>query len=337
MSELGRGISGEKYLCPNCGQRVYVRTVRRTYVREIKKEIIEYTCREAVCIECGSTVPVKTYDLDREITLAQMYCKRHNLITVDEIERILNVYEADKRQLPFLINVGEHTIERYLKGQVPNEKVSEMLKTFLKDYRTFQNKFLENKDDARVTDNTRRKVSLALERIEKLNSCATKIEAVALYIINSGYEITNLALQKLLYYADAVSLVKNDKPLFKANCEAWVHGPVYPVIYEKYKCFGREAIYDCDLNKDYIGEISADEKNVIDYILQNLAIYNGKILERSTHREEPWLRMREGYFAGESCNEIIDKDMIKKYFKGIADKYNILNPEAVERYVREVV
>ena len=29
--------------------------------------------------------------------------------------------------------------------------------------------------------------------------------------------------------------------------------------------------------------------------------------------------------------------MIKKYFKGIADKYNILNPEAVERYVREVV
>jgi len=337
MFKLGERMSSERYLCPECGKKVYVKRIRRNYTREIRKEIIEYVAWEAVCSECGETVPVKEFDVDREIILAQIYCKGHGLVTIEEIERILNLYEADKRQLPFLMGVGEHTIERYLNGQLPNVNVSEMLKSFLEDYKAFEMQFEKNKNDSRVTDNTRKKVSFALERIKRLNLCRTKIEAVALYIINAGYEITNLALQKLLYYTNAVNLLKYSVPLFGDDCEAWVHGPVYPMIYEKFKCFGRETIYDCDLDKSYVKNISDEDKAIIDYVLKNFGIYNGKILERSTHRERPWLKMREGYFEKETCNEIISKELIIEYFRELEAEYDILNSTDVERYIREVV
>ena len=51
----------------------------------------------------------------------------------------------------------------------------------------------------------------------------------------TGGTITNLKLQKLVYYAQAWHLANFDKPLFDAKFEAWVHGPVIPGLYEEYR------------------------------------------------------------------------------------------------------
>src|SRR6185437_3402754 len=50
-----------------------------------------------------------------------------------------------------------------------------------------------------------------------------------------GDAITNLKLQKLLYYAQGWHLALYDKPLFRERIEAWPHGPVVPPIYGKFK------------------------------------------------------------------------------------------------------
>lgn len=337
MFEVGGMLENKKYLCPNCERKVGVYMVKKNSIIEIKKEKIEYVEKQAHCVECKQHVPVKEYEEERENMIVYTYCKKHNLITIEEIERILRLYDVDKRQLPFIIDVGEHTIERYLKGQIPNEKISNMLRRYLSSYRMFAQKFEENMNDERITGNTKRKVSNAIERLDKLNSCNSKIEAVALYIINSKYDITNLALQKLLYYADAISMLKNKKELFDSNCQAWIHGPVYPGIYDKFKCFGREQIYDCDLNEAYMNYITEEDRDIINYVLNNFAIYNGKILEFSTHREKPWMEVREGYLEEENCNEIINKSRINQYFEALKDKYNLLEPLQVENYIRQVL
>ena len=44
----------------------------------------------------------------------------------------------------------------------------------------------------------------------------------------SGEAITQLKLQKLVYYADAWFLANFDEPLIKEDFEAWAHGPVVP-------------------------------------------------------------------------------------------------------------
>lgn len=50
-----------------------------------------------------------------------------------------------------------------------------------------------------------------------------------------GEQISNLKLQKLLYYAQGYALAILNRPLFAENIEHWQHGPVVPCIYRTYK------------------------------------------------------------------------------------------------------
>lgn len=47
--------------------------------------------------------------------------------------------------------------------------------------------------------------------------------------------VTNLALQKLLYFAHAIFLVENRKPLVSGCFEAWQYGPVHPTVYQAFR------------------------------------------------------------------------------------------------------
>ncbi|MFM6174756.1 MAG: Panacea domain-containing protein [Sphaerospermopsis kisseleviana] len=65
---------------------------------------------------------------------------------------------------------------------------------------------------------------------------------VAKYFIRLAHEtgsfISNLKLQKLVYYAQAWHLALFEQPLFNEDFEAWIHGPVVPELYHYYKKFG---------------------------------------------------------------------------------------------------
>lgn len=50
-----------------------------------------------------------------------------------------------------------------------------------------------------------------------------------------GLAISNLALQKLLYFAHAHFLIRHDKPLVTGGFEAWTYGPVHPAVYQAFK------------------------------------------------------------------------------------------------------
>ena len=64
---------------------------------------------------------------------------------------------------------------------------------------------------------------------------------IARYIIkyckDNGYSISNLKLQKLLYFVQAQFLVTyNGRPAFEEKIEAWDFGPVVPEVYHYLKC-----------------------------------------------------------------------------------------------------
>ena len=62
---------------------------------------------------------------------------------------------------------------------------------------------------------------------------------VARYIIwyckRQGYSISNLKLQKILYFVQAEFLVNTGKPCFSEEIEAWDFGPVVPEVYHEFK------------------------------------------------------------------------------------------------------
>ena len=50
--------------------------------------------------------------------------------------------------------------------------------------------------------------------------------------------ISNLKLQKILYFNQAEFLVMKGVPCFNDEIEAWDFGPVVPKVYRKYKIYG---------------------------------------------------------------------------------------------------
>ncbi|MBC6455939.1 MAG: DUF4065 domain-containing protein [Hormoscilla sp. SP5CHS1] len=59
---------------------------------------------------------------------------------------------------------------------------------------------------------------------------------------SAGDLISNLKLQKLVYYAQGFHLAIYVRPLFTEAIAAWTHGPVVPELYEYYQKYGNCAI-----------------------------------------------------------------------------------------------
>ena len=79
----------------------------------------------------------------------------------------------------------------------------------------------------------------------------------------SGDLISNLKIQKLVYYAQGFSLAINNKPLFKEKIQAWTHGPVVPQLYNKYKDYGSGALPTTNLDIDF-DKFSDEDKELLD-------------------------------------------------------------------------
>ena len=116
--------------------------------------------------------------------------------------------------------------------------------------------------------------------------------------------ITNLKLQKLLYYAQGCFLARKDVPLFDEEFLAWDHGPVIRKIYDNYKNNGANGIR---YNKDFHVKIDEETKEILEYVYDNYGQYTAWKLRNMTHEETPWKTTER--------NEIIEKNKIKEYFK----------------------
>lgn len=125
-------------------------------------------------------------------------------------------------------------------------------------------------------------------------------------------DITNLKLQKLLYYAQGFYMEKYNTPLFNENIEAWTHGPVVPEVYHKYKNFGSKGIDKFEENK----EIDKDTVYILKEIYDIFGKFSAWGLRNITHSETPWIEAPRG--------GIISKERIKTYFKEHADEKRYL-------------
>ena len=116
--------------------------------------------------------------------------------------------------------------------------------------------------------------------------------------------ISNMKLQKLLYYAQGASLALLDKPIFNDEILAWEHGPVVRTVYRAYKSNGSNGI---EYGGDYCGSIKEEDENILEQVYNIFGQYSASGLRNMTHRETPWLETNR--------NNVISLDLIKNYFK----------------------
>jgi len=127
---------------------------------------------------------------------------------------------------------------------------------------------------------------------------------------DTGALLTNLKLQKLLYYSQGWHLAFFKKPLFNDEIQAWVHGPVIPSIYKKYKKFQWNPITD-SIKKPTLDLKTNDFLGLVSKAYFYRDPYE---LELMTHQEKPWINARKGLKPEvNSSNAIHEKDM-QNYF-----------------------
>lgn len=190
---------------------------------------------------------------------------------------------------------------------------------------------MKKKDDKAMSQN----VLNVYRRIvgSKNSSKATNYNVldVCRHVINysneRNYGISNLKLQKILYFVQAYFLIntKDNTPCFCEKIEAWDFGPVVPEAYCEYKQYGsgniptiksyilfdKENIWNSKRVKFEDTIISDDDKKLIDTVVDMFADYSATDLVSITHSQSPWIDVYE-----RRKNNEITTDAIREYFNG---------------------
>lgn len=130
----------------------------------------------------------------------------------------------------------------------------------------------------------------------------------------SKSDMTHKKLQKLCYYAQAWCYALRGYRLEDTDFQAWVHGPVSPALWERFKSFGYDVIH-IDRKKNF--DIDKDDVKLLDDVWDTYGDNTGNALEVLTHRELPWIEARNGYAPGERCTVVISPESMALFYNSI--------------------
>lgn len=144
---------------------------------------------------------------------------------------------------------------------------------------------------------------------------------VALYFLyrarelEAGDTISNLKMQKLLYYAQGHFLALFQKPLFSEVIQAWQHGPVVKEVYDKFHIYGSNAIDFKELENFKSSLYTQEHLDFLPFIFNKYNSFGAWELVEKTHNEPLWQK----HYSRYNTNEIPMQE-IQAYFTQQLDK-----------------
>ena len=153
---------------------------------------------------------------------------------------------------------------------------------------------------------------------KKATYAADSVAKYLIYLASRGFVgdsqeregITNLKLQKMLYFVQAYCLAKLNRPLFSDNIEAWEYGPVVPTIYRKYKKNGSNPI----ISEEDKSSLAEEDKVIVQKIWNIFGGYSASRLVDITHAHIPWKK------ANKTPSQIISYKSLKDYYAPLLNK-----------------
>lgn len=329
---------GEKLtFCEKCRKDVKYNVTDVILKNKLKGDIYEYDGKKAICSDCGMDVYVAEIEDANLKSLYDVYREKNGIIALDKLLEIPSKYNIGKRPLSLLLGWGEMTFSRYCEGDMPTKQYSDMLLRIYDDPVYYLEVLEENKESLKSETSFEKSKKATTELLGAQNTAFSKIEDVIGYLLCKCEDITPLALQKAIYYIQGFYYAFTGKFMISEDCEAWVHGPVYKDIYLKYSSFKYDPINSINSNGE-CGDFkfTNSEKMIIDSVIKNLCCYSGKILEKFTHSELPWLKTRGDLPILTASDRIIQKELIGDYFVAVKNKYNMLDPSDIEDYAKKM-
>lgn len=142
---------------------------------------------------------------------------------------------------------------------------------------------------------------LAMQEEGDLDGPPYDARAVANLLLYYGREqgtpLSNLSLQKVLYFAHGLYLSRFGKPLVEGYFEAWENGPVHPLVYHAFKAYGSVAIGGfaerVDLRTRTRRPVDPPHREEIRHFLRDVArtygrMTPGQLVGWSHRKNAPW-------------------------------------------------
>jgi uncharacterized phage-associated protein len=124
-------------------------------------------------------------------------------------------------------------------------------------------------------------------------------------------DITNLKVNKLVYFAQGWNLAKYDATIFGDDIQAWQYGPVEPCVYNTFKDNEYRKIEKTS-NNDYLSKFTTQQIEFLIDIYKTYGIYTATALRDMTHQKgTPWAM----YYNDCERNVVIPNKVIKDFFK----------------------
>ena len=321
-----------KVFCDECRNDVNYTVESVEMSGTLKGKTYTYLGKIAHCIDCNSEIYVAEINDYNLKALYDKYREEQGLVSLDVILKIPKKYAIGKRPFSLLLGWGEHTFSRYCEGDIPTRQYSEILQKIY-DNPKYYDQILEDNKRNLKTEAAYKKSKKAVNKllVGEMRETA-KIDLAIEYLLNKCEDITPLALQKALYYIQGFYYAFYKTFLFSEDCQAWIHGPVYRDVYFRYRNYKFDPI-------DYNGEVddtllSSSEKAIFESVAKHICCYSGKVLEKFTHSETPWLLARGELTETETSDRVMTKESIGNYFISVKEKYNMINPNDIKEYAQ---
>lgn len=328
---------GRRDFCTMCRKETEYLLQKKNIAKTIRDKEYTFGITVAVCMECGEEMSIPGL-FDKNVQeIDEQYRSVEGLVKIEDIEKLMKIYKIGKAPLSLALGFGEITIPRYLEGQVPSKDYSDIVKAALASPAYMKERLKENR--GKITDAAYKKAMTAADSLESLFSVSEKMLRVIAYVFEKLEEVTPLMLQKLLYFIQGIYSALYGRPIFVEDCRAWIHGPVYPEVYDLFRDFKYNPIDDARfvLLEGIADTLTEDEKKVIDLVVNTFGMYGGKILERITHNEDPWKNARKGYCDSIPSSELLPKKSIMRYYVAVNEKYRIDSEDGLRHYIHDML
>lgn len=152
-----------------------------------------------------------------------------------------------------------------------------------------------------------------MSNYEKPTKAVLDVAAYIFNRLNKLGPVEAIKLQKLLYYCNAWSLADRRFPLFQDEIQAWKHGPVVASIYPLHG--GKIDIDTWSLGTPE--DLSADDRELIDNVVDTYGGLSGWRLRNLTHQEKPWIEAWEKALRGKILRVPIDPEITGDFYRSM--------------------
>lgn len=305
---------------------------------KVKDLEINYEEKCAYDEKSGEEIFVREIEIENDIKLFDIYKKEKGLMTSYEIKALREMYGLNQKEFAKVLGLGEVSINRFENGSIQTASVDSTL-CLAKHPQVFKELLIKNSDvlsddsylkcyekiEELLTIKKHKIANFEKHNVEALEFKTSSVEKISQKIINvynkqieeknrmyssewgviqNIPKITQLTLQKLLYFVQGLAGVIKEEPAFKESIYNWSYGPVVREVYDKYKGYGaNEIIEENDI------KLSPCVEEIIEIVVRDYGKFNPSALIELTHEETPWKVTQK--------NEVIEFESIKNYFKRV--------------------